>query len=76
MQKFSQKGILDFHVTAATGICMNEVINSSLRGALISKIMETLKALILTIILLNLVSKGLFLLYCHIYRTFYDINNL
>ena len=31
--KFSQ-GVLDFHVTTATDICMKEVIESSLRGAL------------------------------------------
>ena len=38
--------------------------------------MEAMKALILTIIELNLVSKGLsFLLYCHIYGTLSDISN-
>ena len=57
--KFSQKDILDFHVTTGTDKCMNEVIESSLRKEFWRKIMETLKALILTINLLNLVSKGL-----------------
>ena len=47
--KFSQKVILDFHVTTATDIFMKEVINSSLRRSLWRKIMETLKAVILTI---------------------------
>ena len=61
-----KKSILDFYVTTATAICLKEVIYSCLRRALERKIMETLKALILTIIVLNLVSKGLFLLYCHI----------
>ena len=38
--------------------------------------MEAMKALILTITELNLVSKGLsFLLDCHIYGTLYDISN-
>ena len=38
--------------------------------------MEAMKALILTIIELNLVSKGLsFLLDCHIDGTLYDIGN-
>ena len=55
-----KKGILDFHVTAATNICIKEVIHSCLCRALERKIIETLKALILTIIILNLVSKGLF----------------
>ena len=33
--KFSQKGILDFHVTTASvDVCMKEVIDSLLRGAL------------------------------------------
>ena len=46
---------------------MKEVIYSCLRRALSRKIMETLKALILTnIMLLNLDSKGLILLYYHI----------
>ena len=37
--------------------------------------MEAMKALILTIIELNLVSKGLsFLLYCHNYGALYDIS--
>ena len=38
--------------------------------------MEAMKALILTIIELNLVSKGLsFLMDCHIYGTLYDLMN-
>ena len=38
--------------------------------------MEAMKALILTIIELNLASKGLsFLLDCHIYGIFYDISS-
>ena len=38
--------------------------------------MEAMKALILTIIGLNLVGKGLsVLLYCHIYGTLYDKSN-
>ena len=56
--KFSLKGILYFHATTATDTCIEEVIDSYLRRALLRKIMETLKALILTIIVLNLVSKG------------------
>ena len=68
-----KKGILDFCVITATGICMKKVIHSYLRRALERKIMETLKALILTITVLNLVSKGLFFLYFHIR---YDIGNL
>ena len=71
-----KKGILDFHVTTAADICMKEVIESCLRKALWRKIMEALKALNLTIIVLNLVGKSLFfLLYCYIYRTLYDISN-
>ena len=55
--KFIQKNILDFYVPSATvDLCMKEVIDSLLRR----KIMETLKALILTIIVLNLVGKDLF----------------
>ena len=39
--------------------------------------MQVTKALILPIIVLNLVSKGIyFLLYYHIYRTIDDISNL
>ena len=49
--KFSLKGILYFHATTATDTCIEEVIDSYLRRALLRKIMETLKAL-------NLVSKG------------------
>ena len=45
--KFSQNVILDFHVTTATAdVCMKEVMDSSLRR----KIIDTLKALILTTI--------------------------
>ena len=32
--KFSQKATLDFHVTAATDICMKEIIDSCLRRKL------------------------------------------
>ena len=39
--------------------------------------METLKALILTVILRSLVWQALsFLLYYHIYRTLYNVSNL
>ena len=54
-----KKAILHFHVTTATDMCMKEIIDSWLRRALWRKIMEILKALILTITVLNLVSKGL-----------------
>ena len=49
--KFSQNGILDFHGTTATAdVCMKEVIDSSLCRAFWRKIIDTLKALILTTI--------------------------
>ena len=54
-----KKAIVHFHVTTATEICMNEVIDSCLRRPLWRTIMQTLKALTSTIIVLNLVSKGL-----------------
>ena len=42
--KFSQKGTLDIHVTAANvGLCMKEVIDSLLRRAPRRKIMDTSK---------------------------------
>ena len=63
-----KKGILDFHVTIATDICMTEGIHSCFRRALGRKIMKTLKALILTIIMLNLVSNGLFFTILSYYR--------
>ena len=62
---FVKKGILDIHLITATDICMKNVIDSFLRRTLLRKIIETLKALIIikvliiTITLLNLVSKGL-----------------
>ena len=59
---FSQKGI-----TTAIEIWMKGVTDSSLRGALWRKVMETLKVLILTIILLNLVCKGLSFYYTVIF---------
>ena len=62
-----KKGVLDFHVTTATDICMKEVIDSCLRRALWRKIMETLKAFIVTIIVLNFVSKGLSFYYTIIF---------
>ena len=34
MLNLAKKGVLDFHVTTATDICMKEVIDSCLRGAL------------------------------------------
>ena len=77
--KFSQKGILEFHFTIATDVCIKEVIDSSLQRTLWRKIMEALKTLILTITVLNLVKDRLFLKYCHychIYRSLYDISNL
>ena len=39
-----KKGILDFHVTTTTDICMKEVIHSCLRRTLERKIMKTLEA--------------------------------
>ena len=62
--KFSQKGILDFHVTTATvDLCLKEVTDKLLRIALWRKIIasyvDTLKAKILTIIVLNLVRKDI-----------------
>ena len=65
--KLVKKGILDFHVTAATDMCMKEVIDSCLRRVLWRRIMETLKAIIWTIILLNSVSKGLSFYYTVIF---------
>ena len=65
--KLVKKGILDFHVTAATDMCMKEVIDSCLRRVLWRRIMETLKALIWTIILLNSVRKGLSFYYTAIF---------
>ena len=53
LNEFSQKGILDFHATTATDICTKEVIDSSFHTELRKKIMEILKAVILTIIVLN-----------------------
>ena len=56
---------MDIHLITATDICMKNVIDSFLRRTLLRKIIETLKALIIikvliiTITLLNLVSKGL-----------------
>ena len=71
--KFSQKVILGFHVTTATAkVCMKELIDSSLCRAFWRKIMDTIKALILTTILLNLVSEG----HSHICRILYGISNL
>ena len=49
-----KKGILDFHVTTAADIYMKEVTESTL------EVTEALKALISTIIVLNLVRKCLF----------------
>ena len=59
-------------------LTMIEEIYSSFRRVLGRKIMETLKALILTITVLNLVSKGLSFYYnvMHIYKTLHDISNL
>ena len=57
--KFKHKGILDFHVTTV-GLCTKQVIESLFCRAFWRKILNTLKALILTIIVLNLVRKGLF----------------
>ena len=68
MLNLVKKGVLDFHVTTATDICMKEVIHSCLHGALSRKIMETLKALTLTITALNLVNKGLSLSHTIIFR--------
>lgn len=62
---FAKKGILDIHLITAPDICMKNVIHSFLRRTLLRKIIETLKALIIlkvliiTITVLNLVSKGL-----------------
>ena len=67
--KFSQKGILDFHVTTATAdLYMKEVIASLFRRALSRKIMEALKTLILSIIVLNLDRKDLSFYYTAIFR--------
>ena len=66
--KLVKKGILDFHITTATDICMKEVIDSCLCRTF-GKIMETLKALILTIIVLDILNyqeRSNFLLYCHV----------
>ena len=51
--------IKNFNVTTSTDMCMKEVIDNFFHRILWRKIMETLKALILTNTLLNLVSKGL-----------------
>ena len=72
-RKFKRKGILDFDVTTATAdVCMKEAIDSSLFRAFSRKIMDTLKALILRTIVLNLVREG----QCRIYRILYGISNL
>ena len=64
-----KKGILDFHVTTATvDLCMKEVNDSLLRRALWRKIMDTLEALILTIIVQNLVRKDLSFYYTATFR--------
>ena len=66
---YLQKIILDFHVTTATvELCMKEVIDSLLRRALWRKIMETLKALILTIVVPNLIRNDLSFYYTAIFR--------
>ena len=67
-----KKCILDFHVTAATDTCKEDVVESYPRNTL----KENYGSISLTIIALNLANKGLsFLLYCHIYRTLCDISN-
>ena len=53
-----------FDFTTATDICMKEVINSP---PVKRKFLEIRKALILTIIVLNLVSKGLSFYYTIIF---------
>ena len=58
-RKFGQKGIFNFDVTTVTDMFMKEVIDSSLCRAFWMEIMEKLKALTLSIVLLNLVRKGL-----------------
>ena len=66
--KLVRKGILDFHITTATDMCMNDIIDSCHRRTL-WKIMETLKGLILTIIVLDILNcqeRSYFLLYCHV----------
>ena len=50
---------MDFHVPTATDIFMKNVIDSSLHRAFSREIMEMPQALTLTIVWLNLVSKGL-----------------
>ena len=54
--------------TATVDLFMKEVIDSLLRRAFSSKIMDTLKAKILTIIVLNLVRKDLSFYYIAIFR--------
>ena len=77
-----KKGILHFYVTRATDLSMEEVIDSCLHRAIWRKTNETLKALILTIIVLNLASKGLSFYYTAIFTGPsissgpYDISNL
>ena len=66
--KFSQEKCFGFSFSTTTDTCMKEVIDSCLCGVFWKKIMETLKALmILTIIVLNLVSKGLSFYYTAIF---------
>ena len=48
-----KKCILEFHFTTATDICMKEVIDSFPLKSICRKFLETQKALILTIIVLN-----------------------
>ena len=54
--------------TATVDLFMKEVIDSLLRRAFSRKIMDTLKAKILTIIVLNLVRKDLSFYYIAIFR--------
>ena len=67
MLNLVQKYILDFHFTIATNIFMKEIVDSSLLRSLWSKFMETRKALISTIIVLNLVNEGLYFCYTIIF---------
>ena len=66
--KFSQKVFWTFVTTATVDLFMKEVIDSLLHRAFSRKIMDTLKAKILTIIVLNLVRKDLSFYYIAIFR--------
>ena len=74
--KMVKKDKKDFYITTVTvDLCMKEV-KLILRRALWRKIMDTLKAKILTNIVLNLVRKDLSFYYTAIFRGLYCLEDL